>query len=318
MEGDELTGQETAGSGDQIDESQIADAGSIDKGTAQTEIQQEGQGKGEGEVVDYSNIPLIELDGVQLTGAEILERFGKLQELEERAGRTKALENEKAELARKIEELQTAKPQVEATKPTDQEATQNWQDTIATDVDWKTIGMNLTEMIEGEQGGVEAIGPGLRAMVIHVADQLFDKKFPMQYGQVKQQEKVVQTFDEQYPDFKEVVESKEYEKFKAANPLFNQVEGYLAFQHSALKREMESLKASGPKEIKAAEEKGKKAGESQTVKQLKAKGNIRLLTGGPGGARPQASRQSTMDLSNEEQRQARMIERLNEMRSGAA
>lgn len=319
MEGDELTGQDTS-SGDQLDESQIADAGTIDKGTAQPEIQQQSQGT----EVDYMTSPLIEMDGpdgkpIQLTGAEILERFEKIQELEERAGKTSALESEKAELARKIEELQNAKPQqAEVAKPADQDAVQNWQETIANDVDWKTIGLNFTEMIEGEQGGPEAIGPALRAMIIHVASQVVDTKFPMHYGQAKQQEKVVQTFDTKFSDFKDVTGTREYKDFMSTNPFFNPVEGYLAYKLDRQSNETETIKKTGADAVKAAEEKGKKAGESQTVKQLKAKGNIRLLTGGPGGARPQASRQSQVNLSDEESRQAAMIERLNQMRSGAA
>lgn len=205
---------------------------------------------------------------------------GTVQDIAEKiaAAKADALASEKAALEAKVSELERGQKQ-----PGQQEQVQEF---AIPPVEWDKVGDIVETMLQGGDpergiGGIEAIGPALQDMTFRsfVTDPRYAQVLEYAIQSVIEQREGT-TKKEQ--SFKELVgnepDTAAITAYQKAHPeLETRKEVVLALQMENLRREMDDLKTGKVKEVKAAEKKG----EAQTIRNLKAKGQLRRL--GPAG-----------------------------------
>jgi hypothetical protein len=182
-------------------------------------------------------------------------------------------EERAATLEAKIKELET-KP-VET--PVTQEAVQPGE---IEPVQWDVVGDNFQAMLEGDQGGVQAIGPALRDVTIRtiatdpVIADIVGRYIDYRVSQREQGVKAETSFKEFVGD--EPTEA-EIAAFRKDNPWANtKALAAVGVKNARLNQEIAALKAGKPAVEKAAKAKGAE----ETIKSLKAKGTLRRVTSG--------------------------------------
>jgi hypothetical protein len=258
--------------------------------TAALETQNlEGQ---EGDETDLMDQEILEIDEggtpVRLKGSEVLDRISRARQLEE----------QNRELLEKVKTYDILKPLLaerQAAQPIQPKDT-------APEFNPKQLGVDLVKMLEGENGGPEAIGEALVALIDMRAAEIAGRKVESQTVQTR--------FNSRFSDFETAVRDGSVDKFVNDSGLpFNRVEGYLAMKAANAEAKLQAQLAA----IQEAEKKGKSAGEKEALKTMKARGTLRLL--GTGGARPVSrSPANTRDYSDPHERVAGMLETLQRMR----
>ena len=193
-------------------------------------------------------------------------------------------------------------------------------------IDLSKTGTIFQTMLEGgdpEQGigGPETVGPQLQEFQFQTYAQdprFLDLNIRLINAVLDQREKGAQ----KETAFKEFVgqepDKAEVEAFMKANPhLESRKEAILGMQLAAMKQKIADLKTGKTKEVKEAETTGKKAGEKETIKSLKAKGQLRRVagTGKPGGTRTQDTGKPPQ---NENERVSSWAKAIETRRQGAA
>lgn len=226
-------------------------------------------------------------DGIerQLTGKDIMAELDRLAELTET---NKTLEEQNKALgAKKTESQPASQPKGEGSG----------------DVDYAGMGQRFISMLEGENGGPEALGPALRDMIRYEAHKLV--------GEMNTQQSAADKFYQEFPDYNEALESGKAQSILTENPLYNPLEAYLVATIRDLRGQLQGKVDAG--DVEAA----KKAGAKEAQQHLKAKGNIRVLQGG--GYRPPGSGDpgDKYNLKDPDERSKAMLEGLKRMRGGS-
>ena len=147
-------------------------------------------------------------------------------------------------------------------------------------VQWDVVGDNFQAMLEGDQGGVAAIGPALRDVTIRtiatdpVIADIVGRYIDWRVSQREQGMKAETSFKEFVGD--EPTEA-EIAAFRKDNPWANtKALAAVGVKNARLNQEIANLKAGKP----AAEKAAKAKGAEETIKSLKAKGTLRRVTSG--------------------------------------
>lgn len=174
-----------------------------------------------------------------------------------------------------------------------------------------TFGRNVAAMLEGENGGIEALGQymgqGMWTVALEAARH------------VLQEREQVQSFDQDF-GIKQLLNDPDYQNFarQPRNYNLNAVESVLAYKHHKATQEVESLK----QQIEQAKKQGVQQGEQQAVRNLKARGTLRSIQPGGSAARQvsqgNGSRNQGRNLADPDELNRAMLDRLIAMRSGQA
>jgi hypothetical protein len=214
-------------------------------------------------------------------------------------------EEEADRLAAKVAELEA-----KTTEKAPEKAAEAAPEMVAIEpVEWQKVGENFQAMLEGEMGGVDAIGPALQDVVIrtiltdpYIADQV-GRYIDHRVAQREQGAKAETSFKEFVGD--EVPDS-EVKAFMQANPWAQtKKEALIGIRAIRGSKEADALKVG--KEV--AHKEGKKQGEKEALLRAKARGTLRPLTGAKGG-RPGATGDLTKkyDITDTDQRSQAMAE----------
>lgn len=96
-----------------------------------------------------------------------------------------------------------------------------------------------------------------------------------------------QAFYARYPDYQQVVQTPEFQQFLQANPGFSLANAYFALKNQNLERQIEEAKKAGYLK-----------GQEETIKNMQAKGNLRVLR--PGGGAPSPNPVDIKNMSHAE------------------
>jgi hypothetical protein len=160
-------------------------------------------------------------------------------------------------------------------------------------VQWDVVGDNFQAMLEGDQGGVAAIGPALRDVTIRtiatdpVIADIVGRYIDYRVSQREQGVKAETSFKEFVGD--EPTDA-EITAFRKDNPWANtKALAAVGVKNARLNQEIANLKAGKP----AAEKAAKAKGAEETIKSLKAKGTLRRVTSGSAAPRPSDNKPRT-------------------------
>ena len=226
---------------------------------------------------------------VVLTGEQLLEAQEKAT----------TLEAELAALKAKAEEKPADKP---ADQPTGEMPT-------IEPVDFAGVGENFQAMLEGENGGVAAIGPALHDVMVRtiatdpmIAD-LIGRYIDFRVGQREQGAKVETSFK---AFVGEEISDTDIADFQKSNPWAQtKKEALIGIKAIRAHQQVETLKAGKDEALKT----GKKQGEKEALIRAKARGTLRPLTGAKGGhAGATGDLTKKYDITDQEQRSQAMAE----------
>jgi hypothetical protein len=185
-------------------------------------------------------------------------------------------------------------------------------------IEFNKVGPDLVSMLEGENGGVEALGPAMAEFQFQTFLQ--DGRFLHAISQVvehtiEQRQKAAQETSS-FKDFVGEADAKEVAAFQKSNPWAKTKElALVGMQLAAQKAENERLKSGNTEALTKAQLEGQKAGELQTIKNLKAKGTLRVIGAKTKQSAPQGDDLKTKyDIRDPEQRTKAMVEAVLRMR----
>ena len=280
----------------------------VDSGEPEVAQETEGQQEGESqtETTDDGGLDLespqfayTDEDGneIQLTGQQIIDLLAEKQ---------KAAEPKQEEPA-KVEE-----PKQEAAKEEELPFTVD-------PIDFKRVGPDLVSMLSGENGGEEALGPAMAEF--HFQTFLQDPRYAHAINAYvntvlerrEQQTKEVSSFQEFVGTKAEDTQIRDFQK---ANPWAKTKEmALMGIKLANTQAEIEKMKAGNSAAVKQAEQAGKKAGEKETIRNLRAKGTLRAI----GQKATQTSQKGDdlkqkYDITDTDQRSRAMAEFIERMR----
>lgn len=243
---------------------------------------------------------------ISLTGQQVLDLIEKQNAAPQQQAASDPLNA-------RIQELQNEIRAIEQRQQQGQQQSQPGQPSEADIAKYdEQIGNQIGGMLEGEFGGLPALGKFFRENVAALVEQGIQRAL----GQQNEQQSVEQAFTRDFPDIKDtLVNDKGFHEFMRSRQGYqlNPIEGAFAYRFQQALKQIEDLKSGADK----AKVEGEKAGEQKAIKNLKARGTLRSVGGGARGASFQ-QRSGKVNVNDEAGLQSAALAALQAVRSQQA
>lgn len=306
------TDYDPAGDGINVTEPEIA-AQPEGQDPAESQTDETG-GESQNDIIEDLNAPQFAYtntngEEIQLTGQQIID----LLEAKQKAAQ------------QPTQQTQTAPVQQPEIKP-DQLVQQPQQQPQDADlgfeinqIDFKKVGPDLAAFLDGENGGVEALGPAIAEFQFQtfMQDPRFGRVFQLLIDKALTAREQQNNESASFKQFIGDAPAGDLASFQASNPWAKSPEiAQMGLKMQALMGELEQLRAGNAQAVADAEARGKDVGAKETINNMRAKGTLRAINSRSNAIRHPAGDgiKQKYDLTDPNQRSMAMAEGILKMR----